>query len=102
MNVETRPGSRQRLVRRVNGESSLTERGRRMHELALMDTMLKNATDPNVTFAISPELSIKYSKRLEELCGQLEIPEEKNARDKAIERYKAKLIQVGHPHWRLS
>lgn len=100
MTVEARPNSGQ-LSRRINGSSSLTERGRAVHELVLKHSMLKNGSNPNIAFAISPELSMSYSRRVEELCSQLDLPQEGKARENSIKGYKGKLKQMGHPHWRL-
>lgn len=100
MTVETRPYSGQ-LALRTNGSSNLTERGRAIRELVLKYSMLNNHKNPNVEFAISQEFLIQYSNTVDELCSQLGLPKEGKARENSIKGYKGKLIQMGHPHWRM-
>ena len=100
MNKEIHVSSRA-LVVRTNGVFYPTNRGHIAHELDLMHRLLKNHTDPNIAFAMSPEQVQKYCVRKEELCDLLGLPQDEQAREKRIQGFSGHLARAGIPYYRV-
>ncbi|EKD65138.1 MAG: hypothetical protein ACD_50C00178G0003 [uncultured bacterium] len=98
MTKENSQGSR-RLVERINGFTVPTPRGKAAKELVRSFVSLQRDGDETINYSAGEGLS-EHAAVVESICQQFGWPMDDKL-GKRIQGLKGRLIQLGHPHWKI-